>query len=319
MRVPTFVMASAALAVLLAGCAPKPPRPDVAEQLARYDAEIARAQEDVRKFSDTLPADTKDFRGRTPRDDLDRWVLPQKTRDEMAKLRELAAAADSVAEATIQLDKARALVGADLRRGVDIANYWSHHLPAPYWRRYWEALFKSNGVDAEEPDPLLVSIEKTVAAALEKGEFVQAGNDADILAAALEESLNRASGRVYKVRQPMVDFSPRQTPCVRGAPPDPNRRTPKLAQAESVETFYPAEAIKRGETGSVFLQTRVDGKGCAREVAIRVRSGVDSLDAAALQWFESAQFSPASADGRAIDADLTFKVRFVLQDSATPK
>jgi TonB family protein len=67
--------------------------------------------------------------------------------------------------------------------------------------------------------------------------------------------------------------------------------------------------------GSLVLRAKVDPAGCAKEFAIVVRSAVPTLDAAALEWFETARYSPATRAGRAVDAEHTFKVKFVLNEA----
>jgi TonB family protein len=160
---------------------------------------------------------------------------------------------------------------------------------------------------------MLVTTEERIKDALAKGDFKGAGEAADELTEMLPASLNVAAGRILKLRGSAARFTPRKSGCVRGAPPDPKRGTAKIIRSEDVETFYPHEAIARGETGAVILRTRVDRAGCGSQVAVVVHSGVESLDAAALRWFESAQFSPAMAGNQVVESELTFKVKFELR------
>jgi len=114
-----------------------------------------------------------------------------------------------------------------------------------------------------------------------------------------------------------LDFRPRSTPC----PPEIGRTVDsgskaKLARADPLQTFYPASSLFREEQGDIVLRTHVNAAGCATDVAIVVHSGYPQLDAAALKWFETGHFLPEYADGKAVDKELTFKVRFKLRDES---
>ena len=102
---------------------------------------------------------------------------------------------------------------------------------------------------------------------------------------------------------------------VDGVAPEAGQSKPQLIDSRPVNEFYPPSAIARGETGSLVLRARVDREGCAKEFAVAVRSAVPALDAAALEWFETARYSPATRGGRAVDSEHTFKVKFVLDET----
>jgi TonB family protein len=175
-------------------------------------------------------------------------------------------------------------------------------------------MYKANGLPPAEPDSMLLKLEDSMTASLERGDFAAAGRDAEMLLPVFYESSSRASSRILKERQPVLIFKPRKSACVPGARPAGEQRRPKLYRAESLEGFYPPEALERGEAGDVVMRAKVDARGCATAVAIAVHSGVEALDTAALSWFETAQFAPASDNGRAQDGEFLFKVKFVIQD-----
>jgi TonB family protein len=308
------LLALLALNLLLAACGRREADPAVVAEVTAFDTELASMQSDLNQVYAKASAGERDFRGRTFQEDVSEWVFDSKTREKIASIQQRAINAKGAEEAKAILQEARDLSHAEALEAAAISGYWNQHLPAPYWRRYWASVFEANALPLEEPDSLLVSIEERMKTALDKGDFKQAGSDADELTAVLTESLNQASSRILKARGSSAHFAPRKTGCVRGAAPDPTRRTPKIMRAESIETFYPAEAISRGETGAVVLRTRVDRAGCGKQVAVVVHSGVASLDAAALRWFESAQFAPAMSGGRIVEAELTFKVKFELRN-----
>lgn len=310
-RIP--LLALCALTLALSACGRREPVPDVAAEVAAFDKALADMRSGLTDVYAKASSGERDFRGRTFMEDVDQWVFDSRTREKIETIEQRAMEAESVDQAKAILEPARKLLQAEALEAAAISGYWNQHLPAPYWWRYWTAVFEANALPVEEPDSLLVSIEERLKAALDQGDFKQAGTIAEELTAVLAESLNQASGRILKTRGSAAHFSPRKTGCVRGAAPDPARRTPKIVQAESIETFYPAEAISRGESGAVVLRTRVDRAGCGRQVAVIVHSGVASLDDAALRWFESAQFAPAMAGGQIVEAELTFKVKFELR------
>jgi TonB family protein len=299
--------------LILAACArDTPPPPEVAAQIQAFDAELESRRKSVaiRNGAELR----KDFRDRTIEQDLAQWVFAPATLGRIDEIRSRAAKARTAADTEIALAEARALVKAEVERVPPIYRYWSEHLPAPFWRSYWNELFTVNKVEARPPDPLLVSIESRARASLDRGDFDQAGKELDELIPVLVAALDRTAGSLV-AEVPPPTFLSRITKCIPGAPPDRSRRKPKLADAKSVGEFYPAEAIARGETGTIVIRARVDARGCASHVAPVVQTGVRSLDGAALEWFETAQFSPGWQDGHPVESELTFKLKFVLDDT----
>jgi TonB family protein len=300
------------LVVTLAACTPAPPPPEVAAQLAAFDADLER---DRKSLTLADGADLRrDFRDRTIEQDIAQYVLGTTTLERVAKIRSRAAKTKTATEATTVLEEARALLKADLARVPAILDYWTAHSPGPYWRSYWTELFKVNEVAAKEPDAMLVSIETRAKAALERGDFTGAGKILDELNPVLVTALDRTAGSLVGEVAPPT-FLRRKTKCLPGVKPAGEQRKPKLADASSVNEFYPKDAIQRGETGTIVIRARVEPSGCASHVALVVESGVRSLDAAALEWFETAKFSPASIDGKAEEGEVTFKLKFVLNET----
>jgi TonB family protein len=298
-------------ALLLAACAPAPPPPEVATEIATFDTELERERKSV-----TIEhgADLRrDFRDRTIEQDLAQHVLSAATQERIDEIKRRAAKTKTATEARTALDEARVLVKADLARAPAIVDYWTNHVPGPYWRGYWGDLFRVNEVAVKEPDPMLVSIETRAKAALERGDFTGAGKILDELNPVLVAALDRAAGDLVKDVAPPT-FLRRMTKCLPGAKTSGDQRRPKLADSSAVNEFYPKEAIERGETGTIVIRARVEPSGCASHVALLVESGVRSLDAAALEWFETAKFAPASVDGNAEQGEVTFKLKFVLEE-----
>jgi TonB family protein len=304
--------ASLLLAATLAACTPAPPPPEVATQLAAFDAELERDRKSVAITDGT--GLRRDFRDRNIEQDIAQFVLSKATLERIDEIRRRAAKTQTAGEATTVLDEARTLVKADLARVPAIVDYWSGHVPGPYWRSYWSDLFRVNEIPARDPDPMLVSIETRAKAALERGDFAGAGKILDELNPVLVVALDRTAGSLVNDVAPPT-FLRRKTKCSAGVKAVGEQRKPKLADASSVNDFYPKDAIQRGETGTIVMRVRVEPSGCATHVALVVESGVRSLDAAALEWFETAKFSPASIDGEAEEGEVTFKLKFVLNET----
>ena len=62
------------------------------------------------------------------------------------------------------------------------------------------------------------------------------------------------------------------------------------------------------------MALRVDRTGCATAAAVVGSSGLDSLDQAALQFFETLTFLPAERGGQRIDSETPLKIAFALAD-----
>lgn len=304
--------------MLLAACTRHVANPEVDAAVTAFDQEFAQIEQWRTTLGGAIAGKPgtaeKDFRGRTIHDDVERWILPADTRREIKDLRDRAAAAGYLADARQLLEQASRRAQEDAARGKQIWTYWNAHLPAPYWRRYWHDLYASNGIADETPDSMLVSVESRITRSLERGDFEGAGKDADELNAVFGEAMSRATNRIFKAREAPAALAPRRTPCAQERA-SPQGEKPRLVRGDSVEAFYPQDAIRRGESGSVVLRALIDSTGCAKSVAIQVHSGVPALDSAALGWFETANFAPGSAHGKPIDSILVWKVRFELREN----
>jgi TonB family protein len=299
-------------ALFLASCArDTPPPPDVTAEIQAFDRELDQGRKSavIQEGMDYR----RDFRDRTIEQDLAQWVFAKPALDRIDEAKRRAAKAKNAGEARPVIAEARKLLTAELGKVPPIIEYWTGHAPGPYWRTYWNDLFAVNNVAVKDPDPMLVTIEKRTKESLDRGDFEQAGKEIAELVPVLVAALDRTAGSLTTEVAPPT-FLRRKSACTAGATPDRSRSRPKLADAKSVNDFYPAEAIQRGETGTVVMRVRVDAKGCANQVALVVQTGVRSIDAAALEWFETAQFSPAWIGGRAAEAELMFKLKFVLNE-----
>jgi protein TonB len=309
MRVISLLMS----ALLLVSCARNEPLPEAVAAIAAFEADLAKAQKSIADASAKASKDETDFRGRTFASDVERWALTPETLAELDTIKARARAAKSPSEAETAIGLARARLNENLERVKAIVGYWVDARPAPFWRAQWNQLHLANGVTTPAADPLLESIEARMKASLDDGDFTAASKAGEELVPVLIAALDREATQILRaVKKP--GFVSRKSPCPRGVAPEAGQKKPLLVDSRPVNDFYPPSAIARGETGSLVVRAKVDSEGCAKEFALVVRSAVPALDAAALEWFETARYSPATRGGRAVEAEHTFKVKFVLDE-----
>jgi TonB family protein len=202
----------------------------------------------------------------------------------------------------------------EAKRFTAINAYWTSALPAPYWRKYWNDFYTANQEPVASPDPLLLSIEARMRAALERDDFQRAADESQMLPPVLGEALNRAAGNLIESHVDKATFVARRTPCLPGASPNRASGKPRLLPTAELESFYPPRSKRFGVHGTVVLRVKVDRAGCGKQVAIVVGSGVPELDEAALDWFETAQFSAAWQAGGTVQSKMMFKIRFKIEE-----
>jgi TonB family protein len=310
-----------AVVLLLAACSPKPPPdPGQAARLAQFDSQYKKVRSEMLgALRASVPKTSEDFRGRTLAQDIDQWVFGPDARERIQLARDEAYELRGN-DASHALGNAGTLIQAELHRGSQVQFYWIGMRPAPYWRRYWQDFFSANGVPVPEPDAPLLEVESEMRGALEKGDFLVANTRAPLLVDALHVSISTAMSRLASERKSTaLTFTERKSLCPASQAPIPWQDRPKYVGGESVESFFPRDALERGEQGAVVLRLRLDQKGCPTAAAIVVHSGVASLDAAAMQWFEASRFAPASSNGRAIESEYTLKLAFKLEDAEPRK
>ncbi len=110
-----------------------------------------------------------------------------------------------------------------------------------------------------------------------------------------------------------VPVAPAPAPVVR----EPVRVAAKLdiKRSPSTADFYPPRAQREEREGVVTIRacTTTDGR-TAGEATVAKTSGHDDLDQAAIKWAKRARFSPATEDGKPIEACTNFNVRFKMTD-----
>lgn len=76
---------------------------------------------------------------------------------------------------------------------------------------------------------------------------------------------------------------------------------------------YPADALRRGESGTVLVRVEVDTAGMPAGVALVQRSGSRSLDRAAMEAVRAWRFQPAQREGRAVPGSLVIPIEFTAE------
>ena len=116
-------------------------------------------------------------------------------------------------------------------------------------------------------------------------------------------------------RDPDLSFRSRRTDCSKAAEQSSGKDKPAVEPPRrSVEEYYPAADRRLGIEGSVVLALRIDSSGCATAAAVVGSSGVDALDQAALEFYETLSFRPAERSGQRIDAETPLAIAFALSD-----
>ena len=89
-----------------------------------------------------------------------------------------------------------------------------------------------------------------------------------------------------------------------------------IAQAKIIGSFrprYPIDSRRLGHQGVVILGARIDKLGKANKVWAVKSSGHESLDKEAIRALKESDFHPARQNGKAIDYEQKFSLRFELK------
>lgn len=128
-----------------------------------------------------------------------------------------------------------------------------------------------------------------------------------------EETDPRSAGREL----PSLDGTPASSPVAPAPPPPPpvapapsGGATAAARPIRSPRPEYPAQALRRGESGTVLLQVAVDASGRPTSVDVVQSSRSRALDRAAVRAVERWQFSPALRSGQPVAAKVLIPIEF---------
>jgi protein TonB len=126
---------------------------------------------------------------------------------------------------------------------------------------------------------------------------------------------DRAAPSPETAREAVVEETPRPEPL----PPPPNLPPDASVSAgpdasakpiRSPQPRYPAQAMRRGESGTVLLQVQVDAQGRPSRVDVVQSSRSRTLDREAQRAVEQWLFSPAIRNGRVVPSNVLVPIEF---------
>ena len=121
-----------------------------------------------------------------------------------------------------------------------------------------------------------------------------------------------APGNAGDEEQPrLVETTPPPPPAA-PAPPAPAAPV-SASQPQPISTpapRYPAQALRRGEEGTVMVSARISADGVPSSVEVARSSGSRLLDRAAVDAVRRWRFRPAMADGRPVEGRVQVPISF---------
>lgn len=130
----------------------------------------------------------------------------------------------------------------------------------------------------------------------ERPQLVETAPPAPALPAPIDESTQPAKPANTPGTPESVALAPGEQPIpLKGQMPSPQ---------------YPADALRRGESGTVMVRVEVDTSGMPAGVALVKRSGSRDLDRAAMEAVREWRFQPAQRNGKAIASSLVIPIDF---------
>jgi serine protease Do len=241
-----------------------------------------------------------DIRGRLLGDDSEDFIAAMKK--DIAALPSGYAAGDS-----------KRLENVEKQRLDWLEAYWAQYPGLTHDRDIWREFLRRNGLPPETPhEPAVKNAESALLSALAGrpdpswAEFARALHDTYVQER--RKLLNQNTKIILD-----SDWVGRTTPC-----PAPTNETtgaarPKLGRStRSLDELWPLQSKRLGEEGTVFARLRINSGGCVTQMVIVGSSGSEMMDSAVLRFFESTEFIPGVADGKAVDSVVTVPVVFKL-------
>ena len=270
------------------------PIPDLS---SGFDKELDRLRQQIAEHDEQIG---KDIRGRTMSRDFDDYLI-------------------SLVRQAVGGDAAGLTPSAYYsewsRRAGALQMYWNQAPYVEHNREVWPDFLKHNRLPDDTPHSQRV-LDAENALKSELGSNAPGPGWAD-RARELTQAYVAERGKLAESikRDANTLFHSRKASCPQPAPTGSDKDRPAVqSPTHSVEEYYPPAARRLGLEGSVVLALRVDRTGCATAAAVVGSSGLDSLDQAALQFFETLTFLPAERGGQRIDSETPLKIAFALAD-----
>jgi serine protease Do len=274
-----------------------------------FENELERARQEVSRYDDQIG---KDIRGRTLSRDFDDYLFAMaRSVEESGTIADGANGSSAGARAITPAD----YYGEWTRRSEALQTYWYQVPFLEHNREVWPAFLAHNRLPPATPHSQKV----LDAESLLKSELSQHppepawGQRARELTDAYIAERRQLATTIK--RDPDLSFRSRRTDCPKAAEQSSGKDKPFIEPPRrSLEEYYPTTDRRLGIEGSVVLVIRIDSSGCATAAAVVGSSGVDALDQAALEFYESLSFRPAERSGQRIDSETPLAIAFALSD-----
>ncbi len=194
-----------------------------------------------------------------------------------------------------------------------LQNYWSNYPSLTHNRDMWTTFLARNNMPPTTPHG--VAVMNAEAALL--GAMKDTVPNANWATRAHELNSAYIEERSQLVRNSNIEvvYHNRASPCPAPAERTSGKGTVAIARMNrSLEDFWPLESRRLGEEGDVLVSMRISATGCAVAAAIVGSSGSGMLDDAVIHFFESIDFLPGEADGKAIDSTARVPITFKLKN-----
>jgi serine protease Do len=123
----------------------------------------------------------------------------------------------------------------------------------------------------------------------------------------------RALVKDGNLNSPAVPLQPRSSACPPPASSTTGTAYPRFASnPQDLNYYWPSESKRLGEEGTVIASIHISTTGCVTGMSIAGSSGSDMLDHAVLKYLESATFTPAGPDGKAVESTVKLPIVFKL-------
>lgn len=202
-------------------------------------------------------------------------------------------------------------------RAQMLFDYWALYPALAVNRDVWDSFLARNHLPAGTAHSgAVLSAEKAFREKLDTGHIAGAWTELgqQLLKAYIDErnQLVRAGAEAGGPEQARTDACPAAAGKL--SPTD----RPKFDRASrALADYWPEEARRLGEEGTVLVKVHVSATGCATAAALSGSSGFSDLDAAVMKFYENLVFLPAQQNGGAMDAVVNVPIAFKLQGVAT--
>jgi TonB family protein len=290
---------------------------DAQTLLQNFDSAWGNLRATLWRLHDVSPLYGRDARGRSLADDLNDNLLTDAVYGKVTTQRSIAIAAlnqGNAIQAEQALNNTQSLISQQRAALERVYTYWRTLYALRFQREEWQQLqarYAQLHNIARDPDAL--ELEAKFDQLIKANQMLSAID----VAGSLQQAY--ATERIAAIRgiDTTSDWLPRLTECPIAAEPTRGDENPHFARSTSnINDYYPPLANFANLEGNVVLKLRINANGCVVAAGIEHTSGIALLDDAALQWIETAVFSPAARAGQAISAETQIRVTF---KQVTPK